>query len=106
MRNPNNNTDDLVLSKKKHRRAQNSIILLEDEYWEKISSTNIIKQLNLPIDYVSFYSNDLNDNIVSKIYDFLMKWFVNKIDGNEMLQLDDGDEISFEPALNLLMQLV
>ena len=106
MRNPNNNSDDLVLSKKKHRRAQNSIILLEDEYWEKISSTNIIKQLNLPIDYVSFYSNDLNDNIVSKIYDFLMKWFVNKIDGNEMLQLDDGDEISFEPALNLLMQLV
>ena len=84
--------------------SSNSLNKLEDDYWNIISDTTIIQNLSLPISYVHEYSNPLNDNYVDKIYNYLICWLMGKF--TIPIELDDNDDIIYEPILNLILQLI
>ena len=106
--NDNDQQGQLMLSPHHSRSSsKNSLMLVEEEYWKLINSETLIKNLSLPVKYIQDYSNSINDSYVENIYNFLIQWLVNRYDITQgRLELDDSDEIAFEPALNLLMQLV
>lgn len=65
------NSDNLNLQK-------NSLTVLEDEYWRLILESNFISTLKIPVLYIKHYSNELNDFYLEKLYDYLVKWLVNR----------------------------
>lgn len=97
---------DSQITKKKHKRVQNSIIAVEENYWNQITSTDLITKLSIPIEYIQNHENELNDEVINQMYEFMIKWLVNKLDVQDGQILDDSDELAFEPALYFLMQLV
>jgi hypothetical protein len=82
---------------------KNSLIMLEDECWRFIIHGSLSRNLNIPDLYIKSYSNELNDAYLEKLYEYLLKWMVNKYDS---LDLDDSDTIKFEAAINIIMKVI
>lgn len=110
-----------------------SLYTIEDDYWRIMLQNKMVKNLNIPDLYIREYSNSLNDTYVDLIYDYLMKWLVDRYEKNDnkksdkssnfskynnnssntnslgynyINKEDDSDTIEFYPALNLIMKLV
>jgi hypothetical protein len=110
-----------------------SLYTIEDDYWRIMLQNKMVKNLNIPDLYIREYSNSLNDTYVDLIYDYLMKWLVDRYEKNEnkkseknfnfskfytnstntnsngyssIYKEDDSDTIEFYPAINLIMKLV
>jgi hypothetical protein len=83
---------------------KNSLIMLEDECWKFIIQGSLSRNLNIPDLYIKSYSNELNDHYLEKLYDYLIKWMINKYDSD--LELDDADTIHFEAAINIIMKVI
>ena len=99
-----NNFNNFQTKKSIDNISSNSLNKLEDEYWNIISDTTIIQNLSLPISYIHEYSNPLNDEYVDNIYNYLISWLMNKND--IPIEIDDNDDIIYEPVLNLIFQLI
>jgi hypothetical protein len=102
------NSDLINLLDSKNRKValdeKNSLIVLEDECWRFIIHGSLTKNLNIPDIYIKNYSNELNDHYLEKLYDYLLKWMINKYDNN--IDLDDADTIGFEAAVNIIMKVI
>ena len=94
--------DLLTVKKKEQLKSQNFMV---DEFWTNIKKDNLIKTLNLPYQYIKFYSNKINDSFVDNIYEYLLKWMIGRYD-DEKLLIDDSDEIKCENTLNIILKVV
>lgn len=66
--------------RKKHSEnmPKNSLTILEDEYWRLILESHFISSLKIPVTYIKLYSNEINDFYLEKLYDYLIKWLVDR----------------------------
>ena len=99
---------------------------IEETFNRAFFECELNKKMNFPDRYIKVYSNEINDMLVDKIYDFLLKWLLDS-DNNksivikeeliintqqpvtsteDTLLIDDFDNIINPQILNLLMKLV
>ena len=103
-----NKNDEILQLNKLNSLANNNLNIEEKK--EEINNENnidletIIKELSLPINYLKYFSNKINDNYAEKIYTFLIQWLINKFD--TPVSLDDNDEIYYDSTLIILMNFV
>lgn len=62
---------------------KNSLYVLEDEYFRLIIESSFISSLKIPVNYVKNYSNEINDFYLEKLYDYLIKWLVDRFQDEE-----------------------
>jgi len=79
--------------------------LHDEEYWTVVKNESLVKTLNLPYQYIRYFSNELNDTYVDNLYEYLLKWMLGRYN-DEKLLIDDSDEIKNENSLNIIQKVV